>query len=293
MRRSPIFSAFTLIELLVVITIIVVLLALLTPALDKAIYRAELLRCCTQLRGIGTSVTMYAHDSKRYYPYRGLEGTKDANGRPPLYDQPAEIKYHPAVTVRPFNQRQTLRKAMPALNKQLNDPLTRSIDLEADAETIFTPYNLWWGFTYYGQTDQQTMTKLGDSWTCYNEKFDVLAGDRDLVRPGDDAQCPHSDGIYEPGILRQLYKQNEQGPWAIAPGRMTISLWYSDPSDIQTGVSDHKRGPMDDNFVMGDLSVVQLGQVRWDDYLRNGRARTVSTYSNGWHGKDYEYMYIP
>jgi len=37
------------IELLVVITIIVVLLSLLAPALDKAIYRAELPRCAASL----------------------------------------------------------------------------------------------------------------------------------------------------------------------------------------------------------------------------------------------------
>src|ERR1041385_7046662 len=49
-------TAFTLIELLVVVTIIVVLLALLTPALDRAIYRAELLRCGANQKGTGEAL---------------------------------------------------------------------------------------------------------------------------------------------------------------------------------------------------------------------------------------------
>ena len=43
--------AFTLIELLVVITIIVILLALLVPAINKGIYAAELAKCGSQLKG--------------------------------------------------------------------------------------------------------------------------------------------------------------------------------------------------------------------------------------------------
>src|ERR1043165_1931025 len=52
--------AFTLIELLVVITIIVVLLALLTPALDKAMYQAELAVCGANLRAIANGAIPYA-----------------------------------------------------------------------------------------------------------------------------------------------------------------------------------------------------------------------------------------
>src|ERR1041385_1906177 len=58
---------FTLIELLGVITIIVILLALLTPALDKAIYVAELAACQAQQRGIVTGTVIYAMEHKRYY----------------------------------------------------------------------------------------------------------------------------------------------------------------------------------------------------------------------------------
>jgi prepilin-type N-terminal cleavage/methylation domain-containing protein len=50
-------TAFTLIELLVVVTIIVVLLSLLTPALDRAIYETELAVCASQ-HGLGEDDSM-------------------------------------------------------------------------------------------------------------------------------------------------------------------------------------------------------------------------------------------
>jgi prepilin-type N-terminal cleavage/methylation domain-containing protein len=286
-------NGFSLVELLVVITIIVVLLSLLAPALEKAIYRAELAVCASQLRGIGSSVTIYAQSSRSYYPYRGLGRVVDANVKPPNYDQPAEIKYHPAVTARPFDQRTTLIQAMPALNKQMNDPLTKFIEIDQPALTVFSPYNLWWEFAYYNQANTEVMYKIGDSFTCYGERFTALAGDRDLVRPTVDAQCSHPDDVYQPGLLRQLHKQNEQGPWVIAPGGMTISCWYSDPSDTSAAVTDGRRSPVDNNYVMSDLSVAQVNRIRWDKSLERDHIRTVSTYSNGWQGGEFDYMYIP
>ena len=72
-------SAFTLIELLVVITIIVVLLALLAPALDKAVHEAEMAVCGSQVRNIAMGVTSYAMQGRRYYPARGV-----VNNPPPF-----------------------------------------------------------------------------------------------------------------------------------------------------------------------------------------------------------------
>src|ERR1041385_310566 len=68
MRHAPV--AFTLIELLVVVTIIVVLLAMLAPAMDKAIYSAELAVCGGNLKGDASGVATYAMGFKRRYPYR-------------------------------------------------------------------------------------------------------------------------------------------------------------------------------------------------------------------------------
>src|SRR5687767_44112 len=70
-------NAFTLVELLVVMTIIAVLLALLTPALDVAVYEAELVVCASRLDALAKGVTHYALDFRRQYPYRKGARTVD------------------------------------------------------------------------------------------------------------------------------------------------------------------------------------------------------------------------
>jgi prepilin-type N-terminal cleavage/methylation domain-containing protein/prepilin-type processing-associated H-X9-DG protein len=84
-------NAFTLIELLVVVTIIVVLLALLTPALDQAIMSGERARCGANEHQIGLALQMYLLDYKGRYPAAGwgdIFGSKggwtnkDVTGKP-------------------------------------------------------------------------------------------------------------------------------------------------------------------------------------------------------------------
>ena len=60
--------AFTLVELLVVITIIVILLTMLTPAVDKAMEMAKRAVCGTNLRNWGTAHGLYYADNKRQLP---------------------------------------------------------------------------------------------------------------------------------------------------------------------------------------------------------------------------------
>ena len=69
-------SGFTLIELLVVVTIIVILLSLLTPALDTAIQKTELTVCAARQRGLGEIFNQYAAEYKRKYP----SGKRDSDG---------------------------------------------------------------------------------------------------------------------------------------------------------------------------------------------------------------------
>ncbi|HVL39702.1 MAG TPA: type II secretion system protein, partial [Fimbriimonadaceae bacterium] len=76
-------AAFTLVELLVVITILVVLLAMLTPAMDRAIYQAQLTVSAANLKSIAGGVTTYATEQQRKYPHRrALNEYPDQDGQP-------------------------------------------------------------------------------------------------------------------------------------------------------------------------------------------------------------------
>jgi competence protein ComGC len=132
-RKSA--TAFTLVELLVVITLIVVLLALLTPALDRAVYQAELVVCSARLHALGTSVTHYAMDHQRRYPARAVSDSAGGSQR-----RPTEIKVHMEYDERP------ILKGFLQINAMLNCPLTQRMDYEENIDpesSINVPYGLW------------------------------------------------------------------------------------------------------------------------------------------------------
>ncbi|GMV25455.1 MAG: hypothetical protein AMXMBFR58_14860 [Phycisphaerae bacterium] len=68
MPQHPTRRAFTLIELLVVIAVIALLVGILLPALSKARATAKAAKCLSGVRQMGLAMTLYAKDSKDWYP---------------------------------------------------------------------------------------------------------------------------------------------------------------------------------------------------------------------------------
>src|ERR1041385_1821345 len=148
---------FTLIELLVVISIIVVLLALLTPALDKAVYQAELAVCAARLKGIDTSVTVYAAQFKRYYPWRpGVHDSGAAWVEIQLYNAGSPV-FSDGIT---YDDRSSFSAAFD-INAFLTCPFTGKVDYVNSKSTTFinSAYSPWFGFGFPGEPG---MFKLGD-----------------------------------------------------------------------------------------------------------------------------------
>ena len=63
---------FTLVELMVVVAIIAILVSLMTPAVEEAMYQAQLAVCATRLNGIALGAATYANDNRSRYPHRNV-----------------------------------------------------------------------------------------------------------------------------------------------------------------------------------------------------------------------------
>ena len=231
--------AFTLIELLVVITIIVVLLALLAPALDQAVYQAELAACGARLKAVGSGFTLYAMDHARRYPHR------PRTQAPAVGDSQHWIR---ATT--PENKPDDLRARVArhiSVNKMLQCPFTKGADLEGAASTsqVFSSYQLWagWQFTFNGQV-QPAMIRLGDQLGFEADRFDVLASDVLANEPAA-AQVAHPD--FEGGTVNRPYQDE-----LVAPYFYTFSLWLG------------RAGTIDRQFAYSDGSVRKFQNVQFE-----------------------------
>ena len=247
--------AFTLIELLVVITIIVVLLALLTPALDKAIYQAELVQCGARLKAAGNGVTVYALGHKRYYPDRGIKQ------RNPSSSVSWIVATNLARPTEQYDIRPPLRTFM-SINQTLQCPFSGRVELDNTAVDVVVEasYVMFWGWQYRPGTGNAAsnatgstvnahpgMFKIGDRLGWEGKQFSTLIGDIDMRYPGG-PQASHPDR--EPASMSLFESDGE----VVVGARSAVSRWL-------VASNAGARGRLDNNFATDDGAVLRHADV--------------------------------
>jgi prepilin-type N-terminal cleavage/methylation domain-containing protein len=275
--------AFTLIELLVVITIIVVLLALLTPSLDRAIYQAELLQCSGNQKVIGTAAIQYCFENKRYYPNRTNMPTGDSNAylQPNNLTSPVEIGYD----LRPMLRDKLGLK----INQNMQCAMVEPVDLEDTLpdEFVFGNQLMFFGWYYFiGGQRLAGMHKYGDRFTAPTpgdgrKRFNLLVGDFDLNRYGQGYQCSHPD--QSTGHMYNLAAKRV-GLFTAVTFPHTISYWWTGMNPTQSPA----RGPLDLNFMYDDGSV-----RRFDNMLTDTEEERGELILNNYAQRETYYFQVP
>jgi len=279
-ERHAMRSAFTLVELLVVITIIVVLLAMLAPAMDKAIYQAELAVCGAHQDGIASGVLSYAAENKRHYPHR-------ASKRRGAADM-ADI----IVVSVPGDDRPYLRNHVSL--DLLVDPLVEEVDLSPEATVpnqrgvqVHSTVSLWFGIQYSGNKGGKGLFKIGDRLEYDRDRFSTLVSDLDGIYGGTGAFSSHPDAaqVLSPEVYRNepLSRAASDLGLGAAFTPTTLSRWSN------FGV--WKRGPVDTNYAFDDGSVQRYSGIRWDEQWHpDGQMLEVLPYNGAPEGS---YQHLP
>ena len=257
MRRV---RGFTIVELLVVVSIIVVLIALLVPALDRAMYRAQLMLCQGNLDGQSTGLITYAMSNRTNYPHR--DGVDDGDWEP--------HKLYQSVHAGPPRDERTLLEGYVSLDQFL-DPFCQKIVLDKPAtmvnDVVFRNTHQWAGFRWFG--NGPGMSKLGKKLTFLNDvnypqprefKFSFLASDRDFINTEQlivDSSHPDKE---EKLISLKWQSDDVGGGFGILADtalQATYSGWFR--------TSSAYRGPSDLSYAYDDGSVQMYNDVLHKD----------------------------
>ncbi len=252
MRRTP--HGFTLVELLLVVTIIAVLMAMLMPALHKAVYHAELAVCAGNQHGLGGGVTAYAMQFNRAYPYR--RAVREA------------ANHISIVSGGPNWDSRPLLRPYLSLSGGLTCALIPGLDIEGSrpGTAVYSTFNLRFGFGYAGY---KGMFRLGDRWEWDAAPDNYYWKGTTLAETRYTSQAGTMYGSHPAETYSLLSGQDEHLGGTSVPGLATVG-----GADYTYGYwrsTDVGRGLVDLNTLYADLSVLRLYQVDWDGDERVAR----------------------
>lgn len=241
LRKNSRLGRFTLVELLTVVAIILILVAMLLPMLEKARYQAMLVVCASNLHQSAVAVTAYAGSYDRFYPHR------------PLVD--AAAAPFPSTVLASANHNGDDRGVFKDFltfdaNSTLHCPLSPNVNLAVDPPpniSVNADYNMWFGWTYkIGPGTNSGMRRIGDKivYSGFPDlEFDVLLSDYD-------------EKIF--GVLISRLATHPDLPGTLKPVAHENNDFYFGRNEISPA---NVRGNMDMNFVRGDGSVRAVRNV--------------------------------
>ncbi len=258
-------NGFTLIELLVVVAIIAVLLALLTPAMDQAIYQSELTVCAARLKAGASGTLVYTAENKRFYPSRSTARAGALTWYPEMLASNQE------------DDRPVVFKAVEP--RLLLDPLSGKIDLTRTqvSANVNANYMIWFGWRFT-TGDEKGMNRVGDRFTWRGDSYRLLLSDEDRLFSSSD-QSTHPDPA---GRLKfEGPFQDAVNPW---PGWNLYGLYVTYSKWTTNGMGGARvRGPLDLNYAFDDGAVLRFNGVGFEDdrmgYVPDFANGTVADYS--------------
>ena len=244
-------NVFTLIELLVVVTIIVVLLALLAPALETAIYQAELAVCAAQQAGAAGGVTRYAMDNRRWYPDRKVPWSAETL-KTPVNWPPLNNTQDDRPLMRGFMS-PNLLVCPPAGKVDLND----EHDPNPEGSFVIASMTMWWDWQYTRSGDARCgrgMNRVGDRWEWDGLAFSWLLTDlvdvdmsTDAANRDNKSSHPDADGAFTNHVTQFGNTVFAIGPYNI---KATWAAWFG-----MTG--SYRRGAVVANSAASDGSATR------------------------------------
>ena len=269
--RSDSRTAFTLVELLVVISIIVLLVAILVPALGHAFYLADLARCSSNQSGIAKGATTYSHSYKRYYPNR--PGNLESSYVDRYWPWTLANKRHNDIPGNVRDVRPILRDFIDI--KLLSDPFCDGVDLSEQAtaasDRVDASYNLFFG---WGFINEYPMRKFGDPFTVTTPRtinsnvrytpntqfeFTVLVSDIDFAVLIADTNDPSSSNTSDNGSHPDSRRRMVLEAYQNAGVNRYSGAKYSKPNDGRL------RGTIEINVGFADGSVVRYDDIEHND----------------------------